>query len=69
MQQVHAIEETAAAEQVPADGTKVRILVQVEARDEGGRWPLAYEVALKARSGRWEIAALESGTAQAGGTR
>ncbi|TQK42303.1 conjugative transposon protein TcpC [Streptomyces sp. SLBN-118] len=69
VQQVLAVEEAAAAEQVPADGTEVRILVQVEARDEGGRWPLAYEVALKARSGRWEVAALESGTAQAGGAR
>lgn len=69
VQQVLAVEEAAAAEQVPADGTKVRILVQVEARDEGERWPLAYEVALKTRSGRWEVAALESGTAQAGGAR
>jgi hypothetical protein len=66
VQQVLAVEEAAAAEQVAADGTKVRILAQVEARDEGGRWPLAYELALKARSGRWEVAALQSGTAQAG---
>ncbi|WP_455362357.1 conjugal transfer protein [Streptomyces sp. SYSU K21746] len=69
VQQVLAVEEAAAAEQVPADGTKVRILVQVEARDEGGRWPLAYELALKARSGRWEVAALDSGTAQDGGAQ
>ncbi|MFD7604874.1 conjugal transfer protein [Streptomyces mirabilis] len=68
VQQVSAVEE-AAAGQVPSDGTKVRVLVQVEARDSGGRWPLAYELTLKARSGRWEVAALESGTAQDGGAR
>lgn len=69
VQQVSAIEEAAAAEQVPADGTKVRVLASVEARDATGRWPLAYELTLKARSGRWEVAALESGTAQDGGAR
>ncbi|MFD5074525.1 conjugal transfer protein [Streptomyces sp. NPDC058371] len=69
VQQVSAVEEAAAAEHVPADGTKVRVLVQVEAQDADGRWPLAYELALKARSGRWEVAALESGTVQDGGVR
>ncbi|MFF4361032.1 conjugal transfer protein [Streptomyces sp. NPDC001604] len=69
VQQVLAIEEAAAAEQVPADGTTVHILASVEARDATGRWPLAYELTLKARSGRWEVAALESGTAQDGGGR
>ncbi|MFE4621840.1 conjugal transfer protein [Streptomyces mirabilis] len=68
VQQVSAVEE-AAAGKVPSDGTKVRVLVQVEARDSGGRWPLGYELTLKARSGRWEVAALESGTAQDGGAR
>ncbi|MDU9001748.1 MULTISPECIES: conjugal transfer protein [Streptomyces] len=68
VQQVSAVEE-AAAGQVPADGTKVRVLAQVEARDSGGRWPLGYELTLTARSGRWEVAALESGTAQDGGAR
>ncbi|MCX4411203.1 conjugal transfer protein [Streptomyces sp. NBC_01764] len=68
VQQVSALEE-AAAGQVPADGTKVRVLAQVEARDSGGRWPLGYELTLKARSGRWEVAALESGTVQDGGAR
>ncbi|MEU9272466.1 conjugal transfer protein [Streptomyces sp. NPDC048251] len=66
VQQVSAVEEAAAAEQVPADGAKVRVRVQVEARDADGRWPLVYELALLARSGRWEVAGLESGTAQAG---
>ncbi|WP_210581937.1 conjugal transfer protein [Streptomyces sp. GESEQ-4] len=69
VQQVSAVEEAAAAEQVPADGTTVRVLAHVEARDAGGRWPLAYELALTARSGRWEVAALESGTTQTGGAR
>ncbi|MEU1446941.1 conjugal transfer protein [Streptomyces mirabilis] len=69
VQQVSAVEEAAAAEQVPADGTKVRVLASVEARDATGRWPLGYELTLKARSGRWEVAGLESGTAQDGGAR
>ncbi|MFF3350540.1 conjugal transfer protein [Streptomyces sp. NPDC002779] len=69
VQQVSAVEETAAAETVPADGTKVRVLASVEARNAGGRWPLGYELALTARSGRWEVAALESGTALDGGAR
>ncbi|MCX5251937.1 conjugal transfer protein [Streptomyces sp. NBC_00201] len=69
VQEVSAVEEAAAAEQVPADGTKVRVLASVEARDATGRWPLAYELTLKARSGRWEVAALQSGTAQDGGGR
>ncbi|MFE2521106.1 conjugal transfer protein [Streptomyces mirabilis] len=69
VQRVSAVEEAAAAGKVPADGTAVHVLVQVEARDSGGRWPLGYELTLKARSGRWEVAALESGTAQDGGAR
>ncbi len=69
VQHVSAVEEAAAAETVPADGTTVRVLVQVEARDADGRWPLAYELALTARSSRWEVAALQSGTAQDGGAR
>ncbi|MEU6071206.1 conjugal transfer protein [Streptomyces sp. NPDC047082] len=69
VQQVLAAQEAAAAAAVPADGTEVRVQVAVEARDEAGRWPLAYELTLKARSGRWEVKALESGTAQNGGGR
>jgi hypothetical protein len=67
VQQVLAVEE--AAEKVPADGTKVRVLAQVGARDAGGRWPLAYALVLKARSGRWQVAALESGDCPGRGTR
>jgi hypothetical protein len=69
VQQVSAIEETAAAEKVPADGTAVHVLASVEARDASGRWPLAYELTLKARSGRWEVAALQSGAGRDGGSR
>ncbi|MGW3038132.1 conjugal transfer protein [Streptomyces sp. NPDC001178] len=69
VQQILAVEDAAATEKVPADGTRVRVRVAVQARDEAGRWPLAYELTLKARSGRWEVAALETGTAQDGGAR
>ncbi|MFH8698922.1 MULTISPECIES: conjugal transfer protein [Streptomyces] len=69
VQQVLAVEETAAAGQIPADGTRVHVLARAEARDALGRWPLAYELALTARSGRWEVSALESGTTLDGGYR
>ncbi|MFC0843457.1 conjugal transfer protein [Streptomyces noboritoensis] len=69
VQRISAVETVATAERVPADGTTVRVLAAVQARDRGGRWPLAYELALKSRSGRWEITALESGTARDGGAR
>ncbi|WP_306191652.1 conjugal transfer protein [Streptomyces sp. MK5] len=69
VQQVMAVEKAAAAEQVPADGTTVRVRAAVEARDGTGRWPLAYELVFRSRSGRWEVAALESGTVQDGGVR
>ncbi|MGA5284885.1 conjugal transfer protein [Streptomyces griseoincarnatus] len=69
VREVSAVEEGAADEPVPADGTKVRVQVQAEARDDAGRWPLAYELALTARSGRWDVAALQSGNVQGGGVR
>ncbi|GHE34432.1 conjugal transfer protein [Streptomyces capitiformicae] len=69
VQEVWGADEAAASGQVPADGTKVRVRVQVEARDDAGRWPLAYDVSLTSRSDRWEVAALESGTLQDGGAR
>ncbi|MFD5445719.1 conjugal transfer protein [Streptomyces tendae] len=71
VREVSAVEEAAAASPVPADGTKVRVRVRVqaEARDDTGRWPLAYELALTARSGRWDIAALQAGAVQGGGAR
>ncbi|MCW8101665.1 conjugal transfer protein [Streptomyces tauricus] len=69
VQQVLAVEKAAAGGRVPADHAKVRVLARVETRDAGGRWPLAYELALTARSGRWDVSALESGTAHTGGER
>ncbi|MCX5357229.1 conjugal transfer protein [Streptomyces sp. NBC_00124] len=69
VEQLLAADEAAAAESVPTDGTRVGVMVQAEARDSGGRWPLAYELTLTARSGRWEVSALQSGTAQGGGAR
>lgn len=63
VEDVSAREESAAGEKVPQDGTTVHVLVTVEARDDAGRWPLAYELTLSSRGGRWEIAALASGTA------
>ncbi|MCX4564484.1 conjugal transfer protein [Streptomyces phaeochromogenes] len=62
VQQVLAADQEASAESVPADETRVRVMAQVEARDRDGRWPLAYELTLKARSGRWEVTGLRSGT-------
>ncbi|MFE7028838.1 conjugal transfer protein [Streptomyces sp. NPDC057621] len=69
VQEVWGAEESAAAGHVPADGTKVGVRVQVEAQDDAGRWPLAYEIGLRARAGRWEVAAFESGTVREGGAR
>ncbi|MEU6680882.1 conjugal transfer protein [Streptomyces sp. NPDC046925] len=62
VQEVSARQESAAGEKVPADGTRVQVRVAVEAREDNARWPLAYELALVSRGGRWEIAALQSGT-------
>jgi hypothetical protein len=66
VQQISAVEETAATVTVPADGTQARVLAQVEARNGDGRWPLAYEFTLTARSGRWEITVIGTGTAMGG---
>jgi hypothetical protein len=45
---------------VPRDGTRSRLVVTVRATDHDRvRVPLAYALTLKARAGRWEIAALD----------
>ncbi|MDX2758364.1 conjugal transfer protein [Streptomyces europaeiscabiei] len=45
---------------VPRDGTRSRLVVTVRATDHDNvRVPLSYALALKARAGRWEIAALD----------
>ncbi|MGI5518722.1 conjugal transfer protein [Streptomyces sp. CA-106131] len=67
VEQVSAVEDAAAVATAAADGAAVHVLARVGARDAGGRWPLAYELTLKSRSGRWEVAALECGSARDGG--
>ncbi|MGW3651666.1 conjugal transfer protein [Streptomyces sp. NPDC000878] len=69
VEQLLAADQQAAPEAVPSDGTRVRVMAEVEAQDSTGRWPLAYELTFTARSGRWELSALESGTARTGGAR
>ncbi|MGW2748448.1 conjugal transfer protein [Streptomyces sp. NPDC001450] len=55
---------------VGEDGTTVRVQAQITAKDtDGGQWPLAYALELKARDGRWEVVALQSGLETAGGTK
>ncbi len=47
---------------VPGDGTRVRIQVHVIAKDSAGsQWPYVYVLTMTARSGRWEVTALEAG--------
>lgn len=47
---------------VPGDGTRVHIQARVTATDAtAGRWPLVYTLDMTARSGRWELTALEAG--------
>jgi hypothetical protein len=56
---------SAAEARVPRDGTSVGIQVEIGAESADGRWPLAYELRMTARAGRWEVASLESGDGQA----
>lgn len=63
VEEVLAREQSAVGKNVPSDGTTVHVLVTVEVRDGSGLWPLAYELTLSSRGGRWEIAALASGMA------
>ncbi|MET9955984.1 conjugal transfer protein [Streptomyces sp. NPDC006339] len=45
------------------DGARIRVRADVVATDAAGRrWPLTYALTLTARAGRWEIAALDSGS-------
>ncbi|MFI1401171.1 conjugal transfer protein [Streptomyces sp. NPDC020681] len=60
VEEVTAVEGTAAAGSAPADGTTARVLVRVEAEDGSGVWPLAYELEMTVRSKRWEITTLVS---------
>ena len=67
VRQISAIEEAAAGDAVPGDGTRVHIQATAPAKDSSGRCPLAYALTLTARSGRWEVAALTSATGPGGG--
>lgn len=59
--QAAAVSE-AAGGAVPGDGTAVRVQARVIATDAtAGRWPLVYQLEMTARSGRWEVTALQAG--------
>ncbi|MCX4554222.1 conjugal transfer protein [Streptomyces sp. NBC_01500] len=60
VQEVAGQEDAAGEDRVPGDGSRVHVLVQVQATSASGRWPLAYELTLSARAGRWEVTALSS---------
>lgn len=65
--EVSATSETAAGP-VPADGTTSRVRARVTATDStGARWPLAYELTVTARSGRWDITSLHAGSTHTAG--
>ncbi|MEJ8640190.1 conjugal transfer protein [Streptomyces sp. MS2.AVA.5] len=65
--EVSATSETAAGP-VPADGTTSRVRARVTATDStGSRWPLAYELTVTARSGRWDITSLHAGSTHTAG--
>ncbi|MFJ8769562.1 conjugal transfer protein [Streptomyces clavifer] len=52
----------AAGGPVPKDGAKVRVQARVDAVvAKTEKWPLAYELTMTARSGRWEVTALHAG--------
>lgn len=56
--------EVAAGRDVPADGAKAQVRIQVTGEDKQGvRWPLVYRAEVTARTGRWEVSALEAGIA------
>ncbi|WUD70279.1 conjugal transfer protein [Streptomyces sp. NBC_00510] len=47
---------------VPKDGRRAKVRTQVSATDAAGdQWPLAYDLSLTARDGRWEVTALDAG--------
>ncbi|WP_164835760.1 conjugal transfer protein [Actinacidiphila soli] len=57
-----AADSDVAGGSVPSDGTTVRVQAHVTATDTaGGRWPLVYTLTMTARSGRWEVTALQAG--------
>ncbi|MFE5773182.1 conjugal transfer protein [Streptomyces sp. NPDC056485] len=64
VEEVAADSEQAAAKAVPGDGARARVRVRVSGEDRAGsRWPLVYRLEMTARAGRWEVSALDAGTA------
>lgn len=61
VEEVSADSEMAAGP-VPENGTSVRVQARVTAlAAKAEQWPLAYELTMTARSGRWEVTALHAG--------
>lgn len=55
---------SASQQKVPADGTVLHQLVQVDATDQGGSpVSLSYALTLKSRAGRWEVASVDDAPA------
>ncbi|MGW6412289.1 conjugal transfer protein [Streptomyces vinaceus] len=64
VEDVTADGKSAATEGVPVDGARARVRLRVAGEDAAGvRWPLEYRLEVSARAGRWEVGALEVGTA------
>ena len=56
------------ADQVPPDNTTTRVLATADAVDaDGSHWPLTYALLLTARTGRWEVTAIEAAPELMGG--
>ncbi|WP_070017449.1 conjugal transfer protein [Streptomyces nanshensis] len=70
VEELRAVEDSA-REGVPGrDGSRVRVRAQVNAQDaHGAQWPLSYALTLRARDGRWEVAALGAGPEPRPGAR
>ncbi|MFJ7209662.1 hypothetical protein ACIQWR_39790 [Streptomyces sp. NPDC098789] len=60
VEDVVADTERAGAKDVPADGVRARVAGEDQV---GTRWPLVYRLEMITRAGRWEVAALDAGSA------
>ncbi|MCC0100697.1 conjugal transfer protein [Streptomyces flavotricini] len=69
VEEVAADTDRAAANAVPGDGVRARVRVRVSGEDRAGsRWPLVYRLEMTTRAGRWEVSALDAGTASSAPT-
>ncbi|MFI8266673.1 conjugal transfer protein [Streptomyces sp. NPDC085665] len=69
VEEVAADTDQAAAKAVPGDGARARVRVLVSGEDRAGsRWPLVYRLEMTARAGRWEVSAMDAGTASSAPT-